>query len=580
MKFLSLFFFTLVFFNTAFAESIRLEDLFSSKSRIEYLMKQEKEFGKDTLALKNYLKPIITFAKVYNDASLLIAYDNMLANGMAEAYDAINDRSTGLYLSAIEKAKRNRDKELEFWTKANYGFYLYNFRVLTEAFQVFLEIRNILPVVSLNKLPNPDISLRNMGYFFGTLGDNSASLEYLNLARQYANPKSEVMGSILDALGVTYLNMADTTTAFRFFKETEALSKLNGDNIRLGKALGNQALIYRGRGDLEMAAALLLEDIVYSEQHGSEQNTMYAYTLLAHVYLDQGKLTEAENAINRAAIYASSKVYLKKSEKEITEIRLELAVRRHDEKNELLARRRLIQLNDSLQLWNSDEKLQKLKWLAEQESYIHKIELGNERLDKELFKKRAYSIVVVLLLALSISLFVLFKRKLKVRTVLYERRVLSLQMEKYLSDQKLMEANNNLSSFTIYLKEKNEYIANLKAEIVKVEQTSFSSIENERGQLQALLESHLMTEDKWILFKEAFLKEYPLFYNDLLRKFPELTESNLRFIFLGKLGLKNTEISNILGITEDAVKKAKQRLRKKIGEERYLVLSSDIRPNF
>ncbi|MNL46241.1 hypothetical protein D3C87_1689360 [compost metagenome] len=150
-------------------------------------------------------------------------------------------------------------------------------------------------------------------------------------------------------------------------------------------------------------------------------------------------------------------------------------------------------------------------------------------------------------------------------------------MEKYLSDQKLMEANNNLSSFTIYLKEKNEYIANLKDEIETVKQTSFSVIENERGQLQALLESHLMTEDKWSLFKEAFVKEYPLFYNDILRKFPELTESNLRFIFLGKLGLKNNEISNLLGVTEDAVKKAKQRLKKKIGEDRYTVLSSNLK---
>ncbi|MNL13276.1 hypothetical protein D3C87_1341790 [compost metagenome] len=150
-------------------------------------------------------------------------------------------------------------------------------------------------------------------------------------------------------------------------------------------------------------------------------------------------------------------------------------------------------------------------------------------------------------------------------------------MEKYLSDQKLMEANNNLSSFTIYLREKNEYIANLKEEIERVKQTSFSDIENERGQLQALLESHLMTEYNWSLFKEAFIKEYPYFYNDLLRQYPELTESNLRFIFLGKLGLKNTEISNLLGVTEDAVKKAKQRLKKKIGEERYLVLSSNLK---
>ncbi|UPZ37385.1 hypothetical protein MUB18_03545 [Sphingobacterium sp. PCS056] len=577
MKLFNLFFFTVILFQTTFADSIRMEELFSSKSRIEYLIKQERDFGKDTVALKHYLNPILSYAQVYNDASLLIVYDYMLADGIAKAYDAPNDRSKSLYLSAIKRSIRNKDKELEFWMKVNYGFYLYDFRDITAAFPIFLEARNFLPQVSLNKSPNPEISIRNMAYFFGTIGDAEASMIYLNLARKHAHPKSNAMSSILDGLGMAYLKQADTVTAFRYFKEVEALSKETGDYVRLGKALGNQAVIYWGRGDLKKAVDLLLEDIVYSERYGSKQNTMYAYILLAKVYIDEGKLTEAENAINRAAMYASTKVYLKRSEKEITEVRLAIAVKRHDDHRELLARRRLIQLNDSLQLWNSDEKLQQLKWLADKQKYIHRIELSREQFEKELFKKRAYSIVIALLLALSISLYFLFTRKLKVRRVIYERHVLGLQMEKYLSDQKLMEANNNLSSFTVYLREKNEYIANLKEEIERVNQTSFSAIEHERGQLQALLESHLMTEDKWNLFKEAFIKEYPHFYNDLLSQYPELTESNLRFIFLGKLGLKNTEISNILGVTEDAVKKAKQRLKKKIGEERYTMLSTNLK---
>lgn len=576
MKLLNLFICTLVFVNTAFADPIKLEDLFSSKSRIEYLIKQEKDFGADTSALKTYLKPILSYAKQYHDESLLIVYDNMLAKGLASAYDSANERSTNLYLSAIKKSKNSKDKELEFWTKVNYGFYLYDLHNYTDAFPVFLDVRDLFPKISVKKLPNPDVSLRNVAYFFGSIGDAEANMEYLNLARKYAAPESRTMGSILDALGMAYLKLADTVTAFRYFKEVESLSKLNGDEVRLGKALGNQALIYRGKGDFGKAVDLLLEDLVYSEGNNN-QNTMYAYILLARVYVDMGKLDLAENAINRAAHYAAQKVYLKRSEKEITEIRLQIAVKRHDDHSELLARRRLILLNDSLQLWNSDEKLQQLKWLADQQKYIHKIELGKEQFEKELFKKRAYSIVVVLLLALSISLYFLFNRKLKVRRIIYERRVLGLQMEKYLSDQKLMEANNNLSSFTIYLKEKNEYIENLKEEIETVKQTSFSVIENERGQLQALLESHLMTDDKWSLFKEAFVKEYPLFYRDILRKFPELTESNLRFIFLGKLGLKNNEISNLLGVTEDAVKKAKQRLKKKIGEDRYTALSSNLK---
>ncbi len=49
--------------------------------------------------------------------------------------------------------------------------------------------------------------------------------------------------------------------------------------------------------------------------------------------------------------------------------------------------------------------------------------------------------------------------------------------------------------------------------------------------------------------------------------FSDLTESNLRIITLLKLELSNQEISSLLGITIDAVKKSKQRLRKKFGEQ-------------
>lgn len=52
-----------------------------------------------------------------------------------------------------------------------------------------------------------------------------------------------------------------------------------------------------------------------------------------------------------------------------------------------------------------------------------------------------------------------------------------------------------------------------------------------------------------------------------MENFPEITDSNLRIILLQKLGFTNAEISGLLGITIDAVKKSKQRLKRKLGEK-------------
>ena len=52
-----------------------------------------------------------------------------------------------------------------------------------------------------------------------------------------------------------------------------------------------------------------------------------------------------------------------------------------------------------------------------------------------------------------------------------------------------------------------------------------------------------------------------------MKNFETLTDSNLRLVILMSLQLSNQQISNLLGITVDGVKKAKQRLKKKLDEK-------------
>ena len=58
-------------------------------------------------------------------------------------------------------------------------------------------------------------------------------------------------------------------------------------------------------------------------------------------------------------------------------------------------------------------------------------------------------------------------------------------------------------------------------------------------------------------------KEQNDFYVNTVKKYPNLTESNLRLVMLVKMGFTNSNIANLLGVTIDGVKKAKQRLKKK-----------------
>ena len=82
-----------------------------------------------------------------------------------------------------------------------------------------------------------------------------------------------------------------------------------------------------------------------------------------------------------------------------------------------------------------------------------------------------------------------------------------------------------------------------------------------------LLKSHLLSAENWNNFKEAFENEKQEYASFLSTNFPDLTDANLRVIYLSQLQLNNAEIARILGVTLFAVKKAKQRLRSKYKDD-------------
>jgi DNA-binding CsgD family transcriptional regulator len=81
----------------------------------------------------------------------------------------------------------------------------------------------------------------------------------------------------------------------------------------------------------------------------------------------------------------------------------------------------------------------------------------------------------------------------------------------------------------------------------------------------SLIENSLTTESEWDEFKLKIKELSPNFLHQLLENHPSLTKSEIRLLILIKTGYTQKEIATILNIAPDSVKKAKSRVRKKIG---------------
>lgn len=79
-----------------------------------------------------------------------------------------------------------------------------------------------------------------------------------------------------------------------------------------------------------------------------------------------------------------------------------------------------------------------------------------------------------------------------------------------------------------------------------------------------LLENSLSEADDWENFKRDLTALNPNFLNQLNAKHPELSESDIRLLVLIKIGHSQKEIANILSISPDSVKKARNRVRKRL----------------
>ncbi len=405
-----------------------------------------------------------------------------------------------------------------------------------------------------------DVYKKN-GFYFGSIEDYTKSTNYLKKALVITDKKTTDYGTLLNNLGANYREMGNIALAENYFNATLKISKANNDQVRYAKALGDLAFLYEQKGNWKKAEDYFLQDITISKKYNSDRNTMFAQIQLGNLYYKTNKLSQALLVLNEAEKYAASKTNLKGFEQQIAEIKLGIALLQNDEKTELEQRRKLETILAYVSKTDGKQVINRLNLEAQNENVKLQLEAEKVKAKNDSIILNLSIVIATILLVLLVLLFILNKRKLKYQEMEFNQKLLSFQSDKKKSEAKLKKSNNSLASFKVYLIEKNEQIKQLEEEILKKENSVSKS--NYQEEYKQLLNSHLLTDDNWQLFKKEFIREQQDFYENILLKHPTLTESNMRLLMLLKMGLTNPNIANLLGVTLEAVKKAKQRLKKK-----------------
>ncbi|GAA3589377.1 tetratricopeptide repeat protein [Flavivirga amylovorans] len=364
--------------------------------------------------------------------------------------------------------------------------------------------------------------LQYQSYAANDIGDTYVKLQKLDLAKQYYETalklatdikNKEIEGSSLVNLGNTYARLKQYSTAIDFLNQGLDIHRTLDYKNAIAKDLNHIAQVAIETKRFNEAFKNLDESIMISSKTGSKENLSEAYYLR---YKANKHVNDLKKALSDHEYFAT--------------------------------------INDSVFNITKSKQIEELRTIHETEKKEQQITLQKNEID--LLKQKGeinnlYKILFGIGFLLSLIGFYAVRQKLKHSKIEKEKLDLELEFKK-----------KELTTHALHLAKKNEVLEGLKQQ-AKSFKTSESGLKG-YNQLIRTINFDLKDDNNWENFSRYFQEVHKDFNSNVKQKFPELTPNELRLMSLLKMNLSSKEIANILNISQEGIKKARYRLRKKL----------------
>lgn len=430
---------------------------------------------------------------------------------LGQGYDKLGNfaKSYTHFTASVELAERTSDPKLIADRYYEFMGYFMDKQRYGEA-----KIKALKLVHFLKDKPKLEYKLYDtyaaLSQIYSSLNQLDSALFYANISHEYAlkTGDAESLSISYSTLGQVYYDRNEYQKSLDLMlKSQEYEEQVVGIKYK-GLSYYNIATSYLYLKKYPQAISYLKKANELAKEEGDIYSRYLTYDVLTTAYRESGKLEQAIQTYDSMMVYYDS-------------------LNRIETKKELLH----LEVRYETKLKEQENKLLKLEVKKHQEAQRNMILLG----------------VIVILLLLGVVYILFINNRLKKSKV--------AEADAKIQNQKLEEEllNQRLNLLTEEINRKNQLIQSLE--------DGANSLTEEN------LLNKVTLENDWLAFMTEFDKIHGAYLSDLKQKFPELTTNNLRLAALVKLEFSNKEIANILCITENGVKKAKQRLKERIKME-------------
>lgn len=311
------------------------------------------------------------------------------------------------------------------------------------------------------------------------------------------------------------------------------------DSVLLSSITNRLGINYKEMGNYSLAEKYLFQSIAYDEADCASN-----YLALADLCTQKKEYDKAQDYINIAVLHKSTNQFFKGGllyrlyslEKELGNYKLSLDY-----------------FEQYTNFADSISDLQETTNILKVEKRYEYKHLLNE--NKELYIENQWAIIVCCSLIIICLLLI----------VLYRYHI--AKKEKYmLEQQQIIQEKHSL------LMEKELNLKGISSTVMEIRENVLTSTDVykriiEISQSVDKAKKYPLTNKEWIALKECVKSTYILFFENLKDKFPNLTEEDICFCCLLKIGLNSQQLAILLNIQPTSVSRRRTRIMKKGGLE-------------
>ncbi|MEO1253440.1 MAG: tetratricopeptide repeat protein [Bacteroidota bacterium] len=219
--------------------------------------------------------------------------------------------------------------------------------------------------------------------------------------------------------------------------------------------------------------------------------------------------------------------------------------------------------------------IEETRSIYELEQKQRQIEILEKNKRLSLVIRTALILLSALLVVIGLLIFTQLKTRIKKEEA--EKKLAQVKQDQLATDlnlkklreekmyQELENMSKELTSNVLNIIRKNKFLTQLRKELKKMKSSKDEGTNKAIKKVIRSINYNFSLDDDWQEFETVFQQVHMKFFEQLRKDYPDLTSAETRLCAMMRLNLDSKDMATIMGISQDSLRIARYRLRKKLG---------------